>query len=61
MVTFARRSRCKETYSLIQFPSPFFFNATGDVQQAQVRRHEEGVRAVGAVRLRNRLNHLQQQ
>lgn len=32
----------------------------GDVQQAQIRRHEEGVRAVGAVRLRDCLNHLQQ-
>ena len=32
----------------------------GDVQQAQVRRHEEGVRAVGAVRLRDRAHHLQQ-
>ena len=33
----------------------------GDVQQAQVRRDEEGVRAERAVRLRDRAHHLQQQ
>lgn len=34
---------------------------TGDFQQAQVRRDEEGVRAECAVRLRDRTHHLQQQ
>ena len=31
----------------------------GDVQQAEVRRDEEGVRAERAVRLRDRAHHLQ--
>lgn len=30
----------------------------GDVQQAQIRRHEESLRAVGAVWLWNRAHHL---
>lgn len=34
---------------------------TGDFQQAQVWRDEEGVRAECAVRLRDRTHHLQQQ
>ena len=37
-----------------------FGHRAGDVHQAQIRSDEEGVRAVGALRLRDRPHHLQQ-